>query len=128
MYTSGPAWFLWVAAIAIGLPASLIILTEWRRSLLRRNSPLAAPVGLLRTYVLPVVAVLFLLLKVAVVPARDMPIRIVATLLVFLTLLLVLSGLSNTMFANAPETSWRSRIRGSSSTWPAWCSSSWAWR
>ncbi|CAM5736877.1 mechanosensitive ion channel family protein [Mycolicibacterium aubagnense] len=110
MYTSGLSWFLWVAVIAIGLPTSLIILTEWRRSLMRRNSPLAAPVGLLRTYVLPVVAVLFLLLKVAVVPARDMPIRIVATVLVFLTLLLVLSGLSNTMFANAPQTSWRSRI------------------
>ncbi|MCX8553847.1 mechanosensitive ion channel family protein [Mycolicibacterium mucogenicum] len=110
MYTAGPSWFLWVAVIAVGLPAALIVLTEWRRSLLRRRSPLAAPVGLLRTYVLPVVALLFLMLKVAIVPARDVPIRIVATVLVFLVLLLVLSGLSNAVFANAPETSWRSRI------------------
>ena len=110
MYSSGSSWFWWVAAIAVGLPAGLIVLTEWRRSLIRRRSPLAAPVGLLRTYLLPVIAVLLLMLKVAVVPARDVPIRIVATVLVFLVLLLVLSGLSNTMFANAPETSWRSRI------------------
>ncbi|MCT7366537.1 mechanosensitive ion channel domain-containing protein [Mycolicibacterium llatzerense] len=110
MYSSGASWFVWVAAIAIGLPVGLIVLTEWRRSLIRRHSPLAGPVGLLRTYVLPVIAVLLLMLKVAVVPARDVPIRIVATVLVFLVLLLVLSGLSNTVFANAPETSWRSRI------------------
>ncbi|MUL56978.1 mechanosensitive ion channel [Mycobacterium sp. CBMA293] len=110
MYATSSSWFFWVAGIAVGLPASLIVLTEWRRSLIRRHSPLAAPVGLLRTYVLPVIALLLLMLKVAVVPARDVPIRIVATVLVFLTLLLVLSGLSNAVFANAPETSWRSRV------------------
>lgn len=104
------SWFYWVLAIAIGLPAGLIILTEWHRSLVRRRSPLAKPVALLRNYILPVAAVLLVMVKVAIVPARDIPLRIVATVLVFLMLLLVLSGLSDTVFGAAREGTWRSRM------------------
>ena len=104
------SWFYWVIAIAIGLPVGLIILTEWHRSLVRRRSPLTKPVALLRNYILPVAAVLLVMVKVAIVPVRDMPLRIVATVLVFLLLLLMLSGLSDTVFGAAPEGSWRNRM------------------
>ncbi|MDR3664845.1 MAG: mechanosensitive ion channel family protein [Mycobacterium sp.] len=110
MNASGSSWFLWVVGIAIGLPAALIAVTEWRRALIRRRSPLVQPVGLLRTYLLPLIALMLLMLKVAIVPAHDVPIRLVATVLVFVVLLLVLSGLSNTVFGSAPEGSWRSRV------------------
>ncbi|MDH6242879.1 mechanosensitive ion channel family protein [Mycobacterium sp. OTB74] len=110
MSPTGYTWFSWVAAIAIGLPATLIALTELHRALVRRQSPLAKPVMLLRTYLLPLAAVLLVMVKVAVVPADDVPLRIVATALVFVALLLVLSGLSNTVFAAAPEGTWRNRV------------------
>ena len=41
-------WFYWAIGIAVGLPLGLIALTELHDALLRRNSPLARQVGLLR--------------------------------------------------------------------------------
>lgn len=43
----------WAAGVVVGLPLLLIALTEWHQSLARKNSPLARPAFLLRTYVIP---------------------------------------------------------------------------
>lgn len=104
------SWFYWAVAVAIGLPIGLVALTELRVALTRRNSGLARPVGLVRNYILPLAALLLLLVKATEVPAEATPVRIISTVLGFVLLILVLSGLNATLFQGAPEGSWRKRI------------------
>lgn len=103
-------WFYWAIGVAIGLPIGLVILTEVRVALTRRGSGLARPVGLVRNYILPLAALLLLLTKATEVSAEATPVRIIATVLGFVLLVLVLSGLNATLFQGAPEGSWRNRI------------------
>ena len=46
-------WFYWSVVIAIGLPTLLVLLTELQHALERRGSFLSRPIGLLRTFVVP---------------------------------------------------------------------------
>ena len=103
-------WFYWAIGIAVGLPLGLIALTELHDALLRRNSPLARQVGLLRNYLLPLGALLLLLVQASQVPADDVPVRVLTTVFGLLVLVLLLSGLNATMFESAPEKSWRKRL------------------
>jgi small-conductance mechanosensitive channel len=103
-------WFYWAVAVAIGLPVCLVILTEVRVALARRNSVFTRPVGLIRNYILPLAALLILLVKATEVSAEATPVRIVATVFGFVVLILLLSGLNATLFQGAPEGSWRKRI------------------
>ncbi|MEE6178588.1 mechanosensitive ion channel family protein [Mycobacterium sp. 050134] len=105
-------WFYWAIAIAVGFPLTLILLTELHNTLLRRGNRLARQVGLLRTYVLPLGALLLLLVKASQVPAGDVPVRMLTTAFGFLVLLVLLSGLNATVFEGAPEESWRKRLPG----------------
>ena len=109
--TSQP-WFGWVIAVVIGLPVSIIVLTELRTWLIRRDSSLAGPVNLLRTYILPTAALLILLVQVPndIVETEGSGVRIVATILGFLILLFVLSTLNAAVFLNASRGSWRDRM------------------
>lgn len=104
------SWFYWALAVAFGLPVCLVILTELRAALSRRGSVLAKPVSLVRNYILPLGALLLLLTKATEVSAEATPVRIVSTVLGFMLLILVLSGLNATLFQGAPEGSWRQRI------------------
>jgi small-conductance mechanosensitive channel len=104
------SWFYWAIGIAVGLPASLIVLTEWQHALDRRNSFLARPVSLLRNYLLPLGALLLLLVKATQIPTGETPVKLVGTLFGFLVMVLLLSGVNATVFQAAPEGSWRKRI------------------
>ncbi|HTY33963.1 mechanosensitive ion channel family protein [Mycobacterium sp.] len=104
------SWFYWAIGIAIGFPICLIFLTELHHTLVRRNSRLARQVGLLRNYLLPLVALLLLLVKASEVPAGDVPVRLLTTVFGFLVLVMLLSGLNATVFEGAPEDSWRARL------------------
>ena len=104
------SWFYWAIGVAIGMPIGLVILTEVRAALARRGSAFAKPVGLVRNYILPLAALLLLLVKATEVSAEATPVRIVSTVLGFVVLVLVLSGLNATLFQGAPEGSWRQRI------------------
>jgi small-conductance mechanosensitive channel len=104
------SWFYWAIGVAIALPIGLVILTEVRATLTRRGSTLAKPIGLVRNYILPLAALLLLLIKATEVSAEATPVRIVSTVLGFVLLVLVLSGLNATLFQGAPEGSWRKRI------------------
>lgn len=115
----GSSWFYWAVGIAIGLPVGMILLTELHDALLRRQSPLARQVGLLRNYLLPLAALLLLLVQASGIPAGDIPVRILTTVFGLLVVVLLLSGLNATVFERAPEKSWRKRLPPSSSTWPA---------
>jgi small-conductance mechanosensitive channel len=104
------SWFYWALGVAIGLPIGLVVLTEARAALLRRGSKFAHPVGLIRNYILPLGALLLLLVEVIQIPAGATPVRVVATVLGFVVLILVLSRLKATLFQGAPEGTWRKRI------------------
>jgi small-conductance mechanosensitive channel/CRP-like cAMP-binding protein len=110
MMVLDPLWLYWAVGLAVGLPLLLISLTEWQQFLARRQSALAQPVNLLRSYLVPLAALLVLLVKVARVPAHFDSIRVLATVFGFVVLLLVLSGLNATVFEGAPEASWRKRV------------------
>jgi small-conductance mechanosensitive channel len=103
-------WLYWAAGLALGLPIVLIGLTEWHQSLLRKHSYLAGPVNLLRTYLVPLGALLLLLTEVAQIPPDITSVRVLATVFSFVVLLLLLSGLNATLFQGAPEGSWRQRL------------------
>ncbi len=105
-----PVWAYWAIGLALGLPLLLIVFTEWFQFLTRRQSALARPVNLLRTYLVPLAALLVLLVKVAQVPAHFDSVRMLATVFGFVVLVLVLSGLNATVFEGAPEGSWRKRV------------------
>lgn len=104
------SWFYWALAVAVGLPIGLVILTELHNALVRRGSFLARPVSLLRNYILPLGALMLLLVKATQVSAEATSVRIVATVFGFVVLILLLSGLSATLFQGAPEGTWRKRM------------------
>jgi small-conductance mechanosensitive channel len=105
-----PVWLYWAGGLALGLPSALIILTEWQQYLARRKSALARPVNLLRSYLVPLAALLVLLVKVARVPAEVTSVQVLATVFGFVVLLLLLSGLNAAVFEGAPSGSWRQRV------------------
>lgn len=106
----GTSWFLWAVGVAIGLPVLLVLLTEVQNSLARRGSALVRPLAITRIYILPLAALLILLVQASQVSADATPVRIVATVLSFVVLILLLSGLNATLFHGAPDGSWRKRI------------------
>jgi small-conductance mechanosensitive channel len=103
-------WFYWAVGLTVGLPVTLIGLTELHHALERRQSALARPVNMLRSYLVPLTALLMLLIEVAQVPAQLNSVRVLATVFGFLVLVLVLSGLNATLFEGAPQGSWRARV------------------
>lgn len=103
-------WFFWALGVAVGFPLCLVLLTELHSSLRRRGSFLAGPVHLIRTYILPLGALLILLIQAMQISGETTPVRIVATVFGFVVLVLLLSGLNATLFQSAPEGSWRKRI------------------
>lgn len=109
----------WAAGVVIGLPLLLIALTEWHQSLVRRDSPLARPAFLLRSYLIPLGALLVLLVNVARMPAQFTSVRVLATVFGFVVLVLLLSGLNATVFERAPKRAGAKGFPPSSSTWPA---------
>jgi small-conductance mechanosensitive channel/CRP-like cAMP-binding protein len=103
-------WFPGAVALAVALPVVLVVLTEVLGALVRRQSPAAKPVRLLRNFVVPIAAV-FALLTFASSQSFDLTwVRIVGTVLGFLVILLLLSAFNVALFGNAREGSWRERL------------------
>jgi len=103
-------WFYWSVIVAVALPATLVVLTEMQHAMSRRGSFLARPVDLLRTYIVPMGALLLLLTKTTSVPVEGTGIRILATIFGVCVLFMVLSGVSAGVFEGAPAGSWRRRM------------------
>ena len=103
-------WFYWSIIIAAGLPTVLVLLTELQHALDRRGNFLAKPVGLLRTFIVPLGALLLLLVQTTEVSVDATPVRILSTVFGVLILIMVLSGVSATVFDSAPAGSWRRRM------------------
>ena len=103
-------WFYWSVIIAVGLPSALVLLTELQQSLSRRGNFLAKPVGLLRSYIVPLGALLLLMFKTTSISVETTGVRLLATVFGILVLIMVLSGVSATVFESAPAGSWRRRM------------------
>ncbi|MDI2028180.1 mechanosensitive ion channel [Saccharopolyspora sp. TS4A08] len=110
---TGQPWFGWYIVVIIALPVVTVALTELHGVLVRRGNPLAKPLQLLRTYIVPGVAILILLGlasgRVSVTEGSNW-VRIVATALGVLILQFVLSALNAMLFVNATQGSWRRRL------------------
>src|ERR1700756_793891 len=104
------SWFYWGVGVALGLPVGLVGLTEWQNALARKKSFMVRPVNLLRTYLLPLGALLLLLVKATQIPTQETGVKVVATLFGFVVMVLLLSGINATIFQAAPEGTWRKRI------------------
>ena len=104
------SWFYWSIGLAVGLPLTLIALTEWQHSLRRRGSNLIGPVSLLRNYLVPLGALLMAMIGATQMSAHATPVRIVGTMVAIVILILLLSGVRNSLFSAAPEGSWRHRV------------------
>lgn len=103
-------WFYWGVIVAVGLPIMLVVLTELHHSLVRRGSFMARPVWLLRSYIVPLGALLLLMVQTTNISVEATPVRIIATVFGFIVLVMLLSGLNATLFAGAPTGSWRRRV------------------
>ena len=99
----------WVIAFAVGIPLSLVVLTELIGWLQQRSNPAVGPLRLLRNWVIPVSGLLVLLTFAVQSPADQVWVRVVATVFGLLLILLVLSGFNVALFANARSGSWRER-------------------
>lgn len=106
----GAPWLYWAVGVIVGLPLTLIALTEWQQSLRRRGSSLVGAVSLLRNVLVPLIALLVAMIGATGMPAHSTPVRIVGTLVAIGVLILLLSGVRNSVFASAPDGSWRRRI------------------
>ncbi len=105
-------WFWPALIVVIGLPVCLLVLGELRGYLVRRESAWAKPVGLLRTFVVPVLALWLLLREL---DGSDVDVtftRIVATVFGFAVILLLLSGADAALFGSPEPGTWRARLPG----------------
>ena len=103
-------WFWPALAVVVGLPLVLIVLTELATSLARRGSPGVKVVRLLRNYIVPTAAILLLLSQLRYLHVDVTWTRVVATVLGFLIILALLSGLNLVLFSSAEKGSWRARL------------------
>lgn len=102
---------IWGAvALAVGVPVLLVVLTEVLAVLQRRGSPAAAPVRLVRNWIVPVGGLFGLLAFALRSEADQVWTRVVATVLGFLVILLILSAFNVALFGNARAGSWQERI------------------
>jgi small-conductance mechanosensitive channel len=103
-------WLPWTLGVALGLPVALVLLTELHHWLARTGNRMAGTVAMLRTYVVPCLALLLLLTEGAGIRFDVTGVRLVATVLALLVLLLVLSSLNVALFGQARAGSWRDRV------------------
>ncbi|MCS3844958.1 mechanosensitive ion channel family protein [Microbacterium sp. AK031] len=106
-------WGWWALGLAVGLPLLLVITSEVLHELNRRGSAAAKPVRFLRNWVLPFAALFVLLAFALQSDAGNVWLRIVATILGTLVVLLVLSAFNVAMFRRKgmdTEASWQRRV------------------
>lgn len=103
-------WFWPTVAVIVGLPITLLVLTELHSMLERRGSRATPIVLILRNYVAPVGALLVLLSQATHANIDFTWTQVVATVFGFLLILVLFNTLNYALFVTAKQTSWRSRV------------------
>ena len=102
-------WFWPAVGVVIGLPVTLLVLTEVASALDRRGSRATTIVKLLRNYVAPTGALLLLTQVQHVKGDFSWP-QAVGTIFGFLIILVLVNSLNFALFVTAKQGTWRSRI------------------
>lgn len=104
-------WFWPAVIVVVGVPLLLVVLTEVHASLVRRGSPGAKIVALVRNYLVPVGGLLLLLSQTAQVSSPEFTwTRVAATIFGFLVIVVLLNGLNLAFFVTAKSGTWRNRL------------------
>ena len=103
-------WFGWAVALALALPAAVIVLGEWAMRLRRRGSPLEGPIRLIRNGAIPSLAVYLFLMNVWQLDTQLPIVRLAATAFYLFSLAAVLGIVNSVVFTTADTESWRSRV------------------
>lgn len=106
----GQPWFWPAVIIIVGLPVTLLILTEVHSTLVRRGSPAARVVALLRNFVVPVGAFLLLISQASYLNVDWNWTRVTATVFGFLVILLLINAFNLAFFQTAKKGTWRQRV------------------
>lgn len=105
-----PSELGWVLALILGFPLVMLGLGEVILSLERRKKPIAAPMRILRNWVLPSLALFVLLVQVIRLPRTDVIARVSETVLWITLIYAALTLLNVILFEDAPEESWQAKV------------------
>jgi small-conductance mechanosensitive channel len=105
-------WFWPAASVIIGLPIVLLVLGELHTELVRRGSPGARIVLLIRNVLAPLGAIIILFTQIPQEAGNEnftWP-KVAATAFGFVLILVLLNGLNLAIFVTAKQGTWRNRI------------------
>ena len=88
-------------ALVVGFPLLLVVLNEWGFALARAGHPVAASVRFVRTWVVPLVAVVLFLRWVALVPPTGLAVRLTESLCLAATIIAIIGVVNNVVFESA---------------------------
>lgn len=97
----------WALGLILGTPGVLLVLNEVEVRLRRRGASLEGPVRNLGTFVVPALATLLWLLKVAELGDEALAVRLAETVLWVFVIIAFLSFLNAVVFGQVAEGSWQ---------------------
>ncbi len=100
----------WVLALVLGFPLAMIVLGELILRLERRKAQLAAPLEILRQWVLPSLALFIALVEVLRIPRSEVFARVSETLLWITIIYAALTLLNVVLFTGAQADSWQAKV------------------
>lgn len=105
-------WFWPAASVIVGLPIALLVLGELHTAMVRRDSPGARIVLLIRNVLVPLGAIIILFTQIPQEAGNEQfawP-KVAATAFGFVLILVLLNGLNLAVFVTAKQGTWRNRI------------------
>jgi small-conductance mechanosensitive channel len=103
-------WFWPAVIVSVGLPLTLIGLTELHGALARRGSRAAPIVAMVRNYLVPVAGILVLISQPGAWEGEGTWPRVVWTVFGLLVIVVVINAINHLVFHRAEKGSWRDRF------------------
>lgn len=103
-------WFWPAVIVSVGLPLTLIALTEMHNALARRGSRAAPIVMMVRNYLVPVAGVLVLISQPGAWQGSGTWPRVVWTIFGLLVIVVTINAINHLVFHRAEKGSWRDRF------------------
>lgn len=104
-------WFWPAASVIVGLPIVLLVLGEIHTSMVRRGTPGAHIVLLIRNVLAPLAAILILFTQIPQAENAEFTwAKVAATAFGFVIILVLLNGLNLAIFVTAKQGTWRNRF------------------
>ncbi len=96
--------------LVVGFPLLMVVLNEWAFALARAGHPVAASVRFVRTWVVPLVAVVVFLRWVALMPPTGLAVRLTESLCLAVTIIAIIGVVNNVVFESARPGSWQRKV------------------